>query len=68
MPYDTDVPEVEKARIKRLYASPMRRCMLTATPIARELGVDINVRADIHEHGGCFEGSAEGEVVGREIH
>jgi len=52
-------------RIKRLYASPMRRCMLTATPIARELGVDINVRADIHEHGGCFEGSAEGEVVGR---
>ena len=51
-------------RIGRLYSSPMRRCMLTSTPIARELGLDITVRGDIFEHGGCFEGSADGAVKG----
>ena len=52
-------------RIGRLYSSPMRRCMLTSAPIARELGLDITVRGDIFEHGGCFEGSADGAVKGR---
>ena len=52
--------------IARLFSSPMRRCMLTATPVARALKIPIRVRGDIHEHGGCFDGSkdVDGGVVG----
>lgn len=53
--------------VKRLFVSPMRRCMLTATPISKQLGIPIRVKPDIHEHGGCFDGAAgaPGGVVGR---
>lgn len=53
--------------IKKLFVSPMRRCMLTATPLSKGLGIPIRVRGDIHEHGGCFDGAADepGGVVGR---
>lgn len=56
-----------KHQIKKLLVSPMRRCMLTATPMSAKLGVPITVRADMHEHGGCFDGSpgSVGGVVGR---
>ena len=55
-----------KHAIRRLYVSPMRRCMLTATPMSEALGVQIRVKGDIHEHGGCFDGAAgePGGVVG----
>ena len=41
--------------IRRVVVSPMRRCMLTATPVSKALGIPIEVKGDIHEHGGCFE-------------
>jgi broad specificity phosphatase PhoE len=53
--------------VKKLVVSPMRRCMLTATPISKQLGIPIRVKRDIHEHGGCFDGAADqpGGVIGR---
>ena len=53
--------------VKKLVVSPMRRCMLTATPISKQLGIPIRVKQDIHEHGGCFDGAADqpGGVIGR---
>lgn len=57
-----------KHQIKKLFVSPMRRCMLTATPLSKKLGIPIRVKQDIHEHGGCFDGSPgqnESGVVGR---
>ena len=33
--------------IKKLFVSPMRRCMLTATPMSKGLGLPIRVRGDI---------------------
>lgn len=40
--------------ITHLYCSPMRRALQTAQPIARALGLRVNVWVDIHEHGGIF--------------
>ena len=41
--------------------------MLTATPASKSLGIPIEVRGDIFEHGGCFDGAADAPngVVGR---
>ena len=49
--------------IKRLVSSPMRRCMLTATPVSKALGLPIEVRGDVHEHGGCFSGARDQQMV-----
>mmetsp|Transcript_33802 Transcript_33802/g.85126 ORF Transcript_33802/g.85126 Transcript_33802/m.85126 type:complete len:266 (-) Transcript_33802:1547-2344(-) len=52
--------------IRRMVVSPMRRCMLTAGPAAKVLGIPIEVKGDLFEHGGCFEGARDdsGGVVG----
>jgi broad specificity phosphatase PhoE len=44
----------------------MRRCMLTATPLSKALWIPIEVKGDIFEHGGCFDGSkvVDGQVAG----
>jgi 2,3-bisphosphoglycerate-dependent phosphoglycerate mutase len=49
----------------RLYASPMRRTLQTAQPIAHAFNLPIQVWTDIHEWGGIFlEDAQTGEVTG----
>lgn len=40
--------------ITHLYASPMLRAMQTAQPIARALGLPVEVWIELHEHGGMY--------------
>jgi len=52
-----------------LYASPMRRCLLTANAMARGMQTRAEVMVDAHEHGGCFRGArgrddADGDASG----
>jgi len=49
--------------IKRIVSSPMRRCMLTSTPTSKALGIPIEVRGDVFEHGGCFNGARDQKSV-----
>lgn len=46
-------------RLTHLYASPMLRALQTAEPIARALGLPVEVWPAIHEHGGIFLGNPE---------
>ena len=48
------------SREVEVWSSPMRRCLMTADALARGLGVRFGVRADLHEHGGCFRGARGG--------
>ena len=59
----TDERLKPKHIINRLVSSPMRRCMLTATPVSKALGLPIEVRGDVHEHGGCFSGARDQQGV-----
>lgn len=43
--------------ITRLVCSPMLRTLQTAAPVARALGLPLEVWTDIHEHGGIFDGN-----------
>lgn len=45
--------------LTHLYASPMLRALQTAEPIARALGLTVEVWPAIHEHGGIFLGNPE---------
>jgi len=47
----------DTARGIALYASPMRRCLLTANAMARGMRTRAKVMIDAHEHGGCFRGA-----------
>lgn len=40
--------------ITRIYASPMLRSLQTAQPLAKALGIPVEVWVELHEHGGMF--------------
>jgi broad specificity phosphatase PhoE len=46
-------------RIDRLIASPMLRAIQTAQPIARALGLPVEIWVEVHEHGGMYVGNPE---------
>jgi broad specificity phosphatase PhoE len=46
--------------ITHLYASPMRRALQTAAPIAAALNLQPEVWVDVHEHGGVYQQRPDG--------
>jgi broad specificity phosphatase PhoE len=50
--------------ITKLYCSPMRRTLQTARPIGAALGLAPEIWVDIHEHGGMYLETADGQIVG----
>ena len=50
--------------VTQLYSSPFLRALQTVAPISRQLGMSVNIRADIFEQGGCYQGHLPGEEKG----
>lgn len=46
-----------------LFSSPMKRCILTAREVGKGLNVSVVVHPKLHESGGCYFHSPEGEIV-----
>ena len=51
--------------LTRLITSPFRRTLMTTAAILHATGIEPQVRAAIHEQGGCYRGHVPGELVGR---
>lgn len=56
---------LQQTEVTRLYSSPFLRALLTAEPIAKQLGLPVTIRADIFEQGGCYQGHVPGEEIGQ---
>ena len=52
-------------RLSRLIASPFLRTLLTAEPIHRETKLPVQIRAELHEQGGCYSGYTPQNMMGR---
>lgn len=52
-------------RLTRLFTSPFRRALQTTVPIHRATGLVPEVRTDLHEQGGCYQGYTIDSTVGR---
>ncbi len=62
MPGERGVPRGHK--LTRLLCSPMRRALQTAQPLSAALGLPVEVWVDLHEHGGLYLQSPDGEGRG----
>ena len=51
--------------LTRLIASPFLRTLLTAEQIHRETNWPVEVRAELHEQGGCYSGHTPQNMMGR---
>lgn len=51
--------------ITHIHTSPFLRALQTTEPIARQTGVNVSIRADIFEQGGCYRGYLPGEKIGQ---
>lgn len=56
---------ITSLRLTRLIASPFLRTLLTAEPIHRETKLPVEVRAELHEQGGCYSGHTPQNMMGR---
>ncbi|KAK3244570.1 hypothetical protein CYMTET_45820 [Cymbomonas tetramitiformis] len=57
----------ENERVTEIYSSPMTRALQTSLPIAKALNLPVQVRADIHEQGGCFTGTRKRAKSGVQV-
>ena len=51
--------------LDRFFCSPFRRTLQSALPLAEQSGLDVEVKVELHEVGGCVAGPGGGELVGR---
>ena len=58
-------PWVATLGLDRLFCSPFRRALQTAWPLMQQAGLEVEVKVQLHEAGGCVAGPGGDDLVGR---
>jgi len=51
--------------LDRLFCSPFRRTLQTAWPLTEQSGLEVEVKVELHEVGGCVAGPGGDDLVGQ---